>query len=106
VEYGQVWIGYKGVKTDLRKDGNRSSTDEQEFLRLRTRMDEILYCEEMMWLQRSQVAWLKEGARNTKFFHMKAAGRPKKNKIKRLRKEDGHITTNKQEMECMTRTFF
>jgi hypothetical protein len=49
---------------------------------LAKRMDKLLYREEMMWLQRSRVAWLKESDHNTKYFHKKAAGRAKKNKIK------------------------
>jgi hypothetical protein len=47
-------------------------------------MDELLYREEMMGLQRSHIAWLMEGDHNTKFFHRKTATRAKKNTIKRL----------------------
>jgi hypothetical protein len=45
-----------------------------EMQRLHRPMDEVLYREEMIWLQRSRVNWLCEGDRNTKFFHRKAAG--------------------------------
>lgn len=38
------------------------------------RMDELLYREEMMGLQRSRIAWLKEGDRNTTYFHRHASG--------------------------------
>jgi hypothetical protein len=51
-------------------------------------LDELLYREEMMCLQMSHISWLKEGDRNTKFFHRKAATRAKKNTIKRLQNDD------------------
>jgi hypothetical protein len=41
-------------------------------------MDELLYREEMMCLQRSHIAWLKEGDRNTKNIHRKKMGRGKR----------------------------
>jgi hypothetical protein len=75
-----------------------------EIERLSRRMDELLYREEMMWLQRSRIAWLKKGDQNTKFFHRKAPG--KKNSINLLKKDDGNITKDKKEMEDMTKVFF
>jgi macrodomain Ter protein organizer (MatP/YcbG family) len=43
---------------------------------------------ETYWKQRSHVNWLREGDRNTSFFHACATQR-KKNRIKRLQAEDG-----------------
>jgi hypothetical protein len=73
--------------------------------KLQCRMDEVLYREEMMWLQRSMISWLKEGDRNTKLFLRKAAGRAKKNRIKMLKQDDGMVTKDKGEMENMADTF-
>jgi predicted RNA binding protein with dsRBD fold (UPF0201 family) len=51
-----------------------------EVRRISDRMDELLYREEMMWLQRSRMAWLNEGDQNTSYFHKQAVWRAHKNK--------------------------
>jgi hypothetical protein len=89
---------------DLRSQDHVGNKEEVD--KCRRRMEELLYKEEMMWMQRSRVSWLKEGDRNTKFFHRKAAGRAKKNKITRLRTDDGRITKDKKEMGNIARDFF
>jgi hypothetical protein len=57
------------------------SNSEAEKTRLAREMDRLLYREEIAWLQCSRFAWLKEGDRNTKYFHRQASKRNRKNKI-------------------------
>lgn len=59
-----------------------SNGDQGEIRKLTDNLNELLYLEEMLWLQRSRINWLKEGDCNTKFFHSKAVWRARKNKIK------------------------
>lgn len=61
----------------------------EQILQVKRELDELLYREEMMWLQRSRITWLKEGDRNTKIFHRKAIWRARKNNIKKLKRADG-----------------
>ncbi|KAK8302677.1 hypothetical protein V6Z11_D04G102000 [Gossypium hirsutum] len=37
--------------------------------------------DENYWAQRDRIQWLKEGDRNTRYFHVRATGRKKKNSI-------------------------
>jgi hypothetical protein len=69
-------------------------------------LDEVLYREEMMWLQRSRISWLREGDRNTKYFHRKAMWRGKKNKINRLRRVDGSWCLDEDEIQGMAGSYF
>jgi hypothetical protein len=59
-----------------------------------------------MWQQRSRVQWLKVGDKNTKKIHLRASQRKKKNKIVRLKKEDGSLTEDVKELETMTTNFY
>jgi hypothetical protein len=53
-ETGQLWRKQKTKQRD------------EQIKNLSTKLDELLHREEMMWRQRSRVAWLNEGDRNTK----------------------------------------
>jgi hypothetical protein len=69
-------------------------------------MQELLYKEEMLWLQRSRISWLKEGDRNTRFFHQKAVWRAWQNKIKKLKDDDGVWKDVPIDMEWMATSYF
>jgi hypothetical protein len=82
------------------------NADRLEIRAVTDKMNELLYREEMMWLQRSRIDWLREGDRNTKFFHSKAVWRARKNKIKKLRDDSGAWQENSKIMGRMATDFF
>jgi hypothetical protein len=97
--------------TELKKEMERLEWDDpiqnrDKILAAKRELDEIMYKEEMMWLQRSHITWLREGDRNTKYFHRKAMWRAKKNKIRSLKKEDGSWCSDEVEMQGMAENYF
>lgn len=48
-----------------------------------------LKCDVMMWRQRSRVQWLREGDRNSKFFHAQAFNRRWVNRLTALKNSEG-----------------
>jgi len=89
-KFGSVRRKIEELRTRLAElNGMMDDDSRAEARRTAAAMDEMLYREEMMWLQRSHISWLREGDRNTKFFHQKAIWRSRKNRIKRLKAENG-----------------
>lgn len=79
------------------------STAERELVK---RISELLAREEVLTKQRSRVLWLKEGDRNTEFFHAKMKEISCINKIKSLRKPDGTVVTELSELETLAMNFY
>ena len=63
--------------TQQDKNGELSA----EIRNLRRELNELLEDEELYWGQRAKAHWLKEGDRNTKFFHTHASEKRKQNTI-------------------------
>ncbi|XP_042939609.1 uncharacterized protein LOC122274659 [Carya illinoinensis] len=63
-------------------------TDKEAHDEAREEVQKWLERDELMWKQRSKVLWLKEGDSNSKYFHMKASQRRRKNRLVRIK--DGH----------------
>jgi hypothetical protein len=55
--------------------------------------------EETLWLQKYRISWLKEGERNTKFFHRTTIARRSHNKILKIRDQDRIERESHQDIE-------
>ena len=80
--------------------------DQHDIRRVTDKMNELLYHEEMMWMQRSRITWLKEGDRNTKYFQSKAVWRARKNKIRELTDSIGNVHSDFNTMSSMANEYF
>lgn len=56
---------------------------------LHRELDDVLAYEEMMWHQKSRAIWLNDGDQNTRYYHVKALNRRRRNKIIMLRDSGG-----------------
>jgi hypothetical protein len=104
---GSVTKRIEKLRNELSKINTPRDTQSQKRrIQIEKEMNGLLEREEIYWKQRSRIQWLKEGDRNTKFFHRKATWRRKKNNITKLRKDDGTVVNKVEEMGEMATSFF
>lgn len=74
--------------------------------RLRRELDEVLEQEELLWYQKSRVEWIKDGDRNTSFFHLSTVVRRWRNRIVSIKGDDNIWVHNKEEVQNIFVTYF
>lgn len=74
--------------------------------RLNREWEEVLFQEEMLWIQKSRVEWIKEGDMNTKFFHLSTLIRRRQNRIDSLLNSEGQWVTDKEGLKCLAVEFY
>lgn len=64
--------------------------------KLRRELDEVLAKEELFWYQKSRIEWIKNGDRNTTFFHLSTIMRGWRNKIVVIKDANGNWILDKE----------
>ncbi|CAN0888737.1 Transposon TX1 uncharacterized 149 kDa protein [Linum grandiflorum] len=89
---------------ELREGSGEEAADAEQ--RCRDELLVLLQQEEAYWKQREKQFWLKDGERNTRFFHMSANGRRKWKNVKHLIDEEGRTVEDSVGMGDVAMRYF
>lgn len=91
----------------MQKRHNANNGDlNKEIIGLQQEMDKDLEEENLKWKQRAKRRWLREGDRNTKFYHICAHQMRNANTIKRIVDEEGFEVTTQGEINFQFQRFY
>ncbi|KAL0413804.1 UNVERIFIED_CONTAM: hypothetical protein Sradi_1582100 [Sesamum radiatum] len=79
---------------------------QEEASAIRKELEAIAAHEETKWRQRSKDLWLKEGDRNTSFFHRRASKRFQHNIIRRIKNSNGVWVADDEGIQGCIQTYF
>ncbi|XP_071921851.1 uncharacterized protein [Coffea arabica] len=65
---------------------------------LKIQLKEAYTEEEQFWAQKARIDWLREGDKNTKFFHACVKGRRRRNRMLNIQRDDGSWTKSEEEL--------
>lgn len=80
------------ITTLQTKEDQEGSLSDLDIASLRANLamhHSLLQQQETFWRQRSRIQWIREGDRNTRFFHQSTLRRRAANRIRRLVDDDG-----------------
>ncbi|KAF7827294.1 ribonuclease H [Senna tora] len=73
---------------------------------LEKELEAVLSQEEELWFQKARCLWIRDGDRNTKYYHTKAIARRRKNKTTMLRNNNGDWSENTEEVKSIILDFY
>jgi hypothetical protein len=93
------------IQIQIREQGLTDELKAQE-LKVAQQIEERKRQEEILWKQKSRIQWLKEGERNTKFFHRTVVQRRHSNKITHLITDEGETLHSHVDLETNLINYF
>ncbi|PPD99408.1 hypothetical protein GOBAR_DD03571 [Gossypium barbadense] len=109
--YEDCWVMERDVKSSINnawmKDvSNIGDKLDRKLKESQCKFDYLYVRGEKYWAQRSRAQWLKDGDRNTKYFHAKAIGHLKKNSIEKLKDGNENWVTNSKDICSVAKYYF
>ncbi|KAL0429070.1 UNVERIFIED_CONTAM: hypothetical protein Sradi_0533000 [Sesamum radiatum] len=83
-----------------------TGTSKARELRAKEELSKLISQEEIFWKQRSKALWLKEGDRNSSFFHANASRRFQTNYIQKIKRADGDWTDSVEDVQQCILDYF
>ena len=94
------------LKTELDRAQNNDNMSSEDELELKWKLCEAYREEGLFWKQKSRTIWLREGDRNTKFFHAKTKQRRARNRITKLLDSLGNWVETEDGIEKLATYYF
>lgn len=93
-----------GINKELERQWSHSLTLLE--IEVKKELGDILVQEELLWNQKSRKAWIKDGDRNTRFFHISTVVGQKRNRIDRPQDEEGKWSEDQMKLKEMAVSFY
>ncbi|XP_074266578.1 uncharacterized protein LOC141589854 [Silene latifolia] len=117
IRFEQIWTEDEGRGEVVERGFNRGRGDLVAMLqacaselrkrkKLVAKLASLRKKEEQYWRQRSRALWLKDGDRNTSFFHSRAGDRKRKNCIANLVDDNGIVHSNEEAISGVANDYF
>ena len=110
-EFGNVMVKLQGVLHEIQRleaiAENRALSEEEktEKSNFSIEWEKLSLMEEISWRQKSRVTWLKEGDKNTKYFHSVANSHRRNNSIRQI-SIDGELSSNQADIKAHICSFY
>ncbi|CAN1315455.1 Transposon TX1 uncharacterized 149 kDa protein [Linum perenne] len=109
--FGHIFKRKRQLQNHLRwLEHKCQNTNADKFVKeeaeIRTELERTLWQESILWLQKSRIQWIKDGDRNTKFFHLSTIGRRNVNFFRGLKRPDGNEIFEDSELKQLALTHF
>ncbi|XP_042519177.1 uncharacterized protein LOC122092947 [Macadamia integrifolia] len=107
--FHKFWIDHTDFETVVQLDIEANGLDDHSFAReanAKTSLIKALDLHEKLWAEKAKIRWMKQGDRNSKFFHLSAKMRRIRNTIRCLKKQDGTIVEGREQLGDYIVQFF